>query len=359
MINETYFTLVYKPHLAKITSNPFLRFLSGSTTRSANQIKQDERDALKVMGELSYQVEAGLNKYEPTVLTVVAGKSPTDPTRELPISEPLTFYAFLLNGVWRKIALQKCSARDYLPHVRLFFGGEKLEIRTPESQFFGAMLDLKDYSDHSHYGILNTLLYAPFTYIETQSFSILSKPDAKSALEIQRNQLIATEDAAGSQIEQIEEALDQLIDGKFVMGEFHYSLAVFGKTTDETARNLSYASTALNEVGFQVAMIDLVADAAWFAQQPGNWKYRTRAAKITSRNFCGLSSLHGFGSGKRDNNPWGEAATILKTELPSVFRLPKDGFHATSFSCCCLLIHRARNCIGDWYPRVECCRFRL
>lgn len=312
MINETYLTVVYRPPLAKITSNPFMRFISGNTARTAQQIKQDEQQALKVMVEIEHQIESGLKNYTPRVLGLQE-ESTASSGYPLTVSEPLTFYGFLVNGVWRKVVLQPTSARNYLPHVRLFFGGEKLEIRTPDRQVFGAMLDLKDYSDGSKPGILNTLFYAPFTFVETQSFSILSKADAKSALELQRNQLVATEDAAGSQVEQMDVALDQLIAGKFVMGEYHYSLAVFGKTPDETARNLSYASTALNDAGFQAAMIDLVADAAWFAQQPANWKYRPRAAKITSRNFCGLSSLHGFGSGKRDLNPWGEAVTILKT----------------------------------------------
>jgi len=34
-------------------------------------------------------------------------------------------------------------------------------------------------------------------------------------------------------------------------------------------------------------------------------------------------------------------------EVPSVFRLPKGGFHATSFSCCCLVSQASMNCTGD------------
>lgn len=310
MINETYFTVVYRPALAKIASNPFMRLISGNATRNISQIKADERAALKIMGDLIHQLESGLKPYDATLLSI---HDEVTAAGQQAISEPLTFYGFLLNGVWQKVVVQTTAVRNYLPHVRLFFGGEKLEIRTPDKQLFGAMLDLKDYSDVSKPGILKGLFDAPFAFIETQSFSILTKPDAKSALETQRAQLLATEDAAGSQIEQIGEALDQLIAGRFVMGEYHYSLAVFAKTPEEAGTFISQACTILNDAGFQAAMIDLVADAAWFAQMPANWKYRPRAAKITSRNFCGLAALHGFASGKRDHNPWGEAVTILKT----------------------------------------------
>ena len=37
----------------------------------------------------------------------------------------------------------------------------------------------------------------------------------------------------------------------------------------------------------------------------------------------------------------------LCNEVPSVFRLPKGGFHATCFSCCWSLIQFSRNCTGD------------
>lgn len=310
MINETYFTVVYRPALAKLASNPLMRFVSGNASRTLAQVKADERAALKVMTDLSHQLDAGLKKYNATVLGM---RDEVTAAGQVTISDSLTFYGYLLNGVWRQVAVQTTAVRNYLPHVRLFFGGEKLEIRTPDRQIFGALLDLKDYSDVSRPGILNGLFDVPFGFIETQSFSMMSKADAKSALEIQRNQLMATEDAASSQISQMDDAMDQLISGRFVMGEYHYSLAVFANTPEEAGTYLSQASTALNDAGFQAAMIDLVADAAWFAQLPANWKYRPRSAKITSRNFCGLAPLHGFSSGKRDNNPWGEAVTILKT----------------------------------------------
>ena len=122
------------------------------------------------------------------------------------------------------------------------------------------------------------------------------------------------------------EALDELINGEFVLGEYHYSLAVLGETPHDVAKHVAKARTQLADAGFQAALVDLVADAAWFAQLPGNWRYRPREAKLTSRNFCGLASLHNFATGKRDGNPWGEAITIVKTPSGQPLYL---NFHAT------------------------------
>jgi type IV secretion system protein VirB4 len=214
-----------------------------------------------------------------------------------------------------------------LPTSRLFVGAERVEIRMPAETRFAAILDLKDYPEDTEPGMLNGLLYGDFEYIETQSFAILDRPSAKEALERQRNQLIAGEDVAVSQVASIDQALDDLVNGDFVLGEYHYSLAVLGDSLDEVSRSVAKARTQLADAGFQTALIDLIADAAWFAQLPGNWRYRPREAKLTSRNFCGLSSLHNFATGKRDGNPWGEAITIIKTPSGQPLYL---NFHATS-----------------------------
>jgi type IV secretion system protein VirB4 len=67
--------------------------------------------------------------------------------------------------------------------------------------------------------------------------------------------------------------------------------------------------------------VDLVADAAWFAQMPGNWQWRPREAKLSSRAFAALASDHNFPRGKRDGNPWGEALVLLRTPSGQPFYL--------------------------------------
>ena len=68
---------------------------------------------------------------------------------------------------------------------------------------------------------------------------------------------------------------------------------------------------------------------------PGNWKNRTRLANVSSLNFLGLSPLHNFASGKKDNNPWGECVTTLQTTNGQPYYF---NFHAT---------HPAENSLGE------------
>lgn len=322
MATEIYYSVVYRPPGKTVTSNPILRLFTPKKPRTLAEIHEDEHEAIRAMEDLAYKIESGLKKFETFPLEM---QDPEEPSG-LIFSDQLAFYGFLTNGVWRRVAVQQSRIQNYLGTSRIFCADEILEIRRPDKHLYAGLLDLKDYTSESGPGLLNTLFDCRFAFIETHSFSIYSKAEGQSVLETQQGHLIASEDAARNQIVAMDKALEQLIDGKFVMGEYHYSLAVIDEDLNQIPKHLAQAETAINDAGFQVAKIDLVADAAWYAQLPGNWRYRPRTANLTSRNFAGLAPMHSFGSGKRDNNPWGEAVTILKTPTGEPYYF---NFHGT------------------------------
>lgn len=158
------------------------------------------------------------------------------------------------------------------------------------------------------------MLYADYEYIETQSFSTLNRRDAQSALERQRGHMHAAEDASESEIKEITEALDDLVAGQIEVGEYHYSLAILAESLEDLGKAVSDARAVMqDQAGFKMASVDVVPEACWFAQLPGNWNLRPREAKLTSRNFAGLAPFHNFEVGKRDGNPWGQAVTLFQT----------------------------------------------
>ena len=320
MANELYLSVVYRPHRTRLA-----RLFSHAARRTPEDIERELHEALKAMAAIAAQLESSLRPWEPVALGVYTKPMPGT-RRPVRYSAALEFLGYLLNATWERVPVPAGRIAEALPTSRLFFRTEKLEIRTPQATRYAALLDLKDYPEETEPGMLNGLLYGEFEYIETQSFTILDRASAREALERQRNQLIAGEDVAVSQIKAMDRALNDLINGDFVLGEYHYSLAVLAERPDEVARYVARARTQLADAGFQSALIDLVADAAWFAQLPGNWRFRPREAKLTSRNFCALASGHNFATGKRDGNPWGEAITIVKTPSSQPLYL---NFHAT------------------------------
>ena len=309
MSNELYLTLVYRPTLSAV-GRAFQ-----STRRTRQDIARSQADAIRVMDEKSALVERVLRGFGPGLLGTVA-------RHDRYYSEVAEFLGYLVNGCWRPVPMHAGPLYRTLPTARLSFGAEKLEIRNGDQRRYAAFVDIHEYADVVEPGVLNSLLYERSEFIETQSFSILPRRDAMRALELQRDQLIASDDAVESQVAEMDVAMNELGDGQFCMGEYHYSLLVFGDDVADAGRRAAKAIGAVGEsCSLQMRPVDLVADAAWFAQMPGNWQWRPREAKLSSRAFAALASGHNFARGKRDGNPWGEALALLRTPSGQPFYL--------------------------------------
>ena len=144
------------------------------------------------------------------------------------------------------------------------------------------------------------------------------------ALELQRDQLIASEDVVASQIADMDVALNDLGDGQFCMGEYHYSLVVFGDTLAEAGRRAAQAIGAVGESSsLQMGPVDLIADAAWFAQMPANWQWRPREAKLSSRAFRGAGQRTQLRERQARRQPLGRSARASAHALrPAVLLEP-------------------------------------
>jgi type IV secretion system protein VirB4 len=309
MSNELYMTLVYRPSVSAV-GRAFQ-----STRRTRQDIAKAQEDAIRVMDEKTALVLRVLRGFDPVLLG-------TERRHDRDYSQVAEFLGYLVNGCWRPVPMHAGPLYRTLPTSRLSFGADKLEIRNGESKRFAAFVDIHEYADAVEPGVLNALLYERSEFIETQSFSILPRREAMRALELQRDQLIASDDVVASQVAEMDVALNELGDGQFCVGEYHYSLVVFGDDVADAGRRAAQAIGAVGEAcSLQMRPVDLVADAAWFAQMPGNWQWRPREAKLSSRAFAALASGHNFPRGKRDGNPWGESLVLLRTPSGQPFYL--------------------------------------
>ena len=309
MSNELYLTIVYRPDVSQ--PGQVLR----SRRRTRAEIAATQAEALAVMEEKSALVERVLRSFGPSVLGTVE-------RRGRRYSELAEFLGLLINGRWRAVPMHAGPLYRTLPTARLSFGTDKLEIRHGDERRYAAFVDIHEYADAVEPGVLDTLLYERSEFIETQSFSILPRREAMRSLELQRDQLIASDDIVASQVAEMDLALNELGDGQFCMGEYHYSLLVLGDSVADAGQRAARAIGAVGEAcSLQMRPVDLVADAAWFAQLPGNWQWRPRAAKLSSRAYAALASNHNFARGKRDGNPWGEALALLRTPSGQPFYL--------------------------------------
>ena len=324
MQNELYLTMMYRP----VVSGK--RLVEKSADISQLQSEQDQ--AIAKVQELAGNVEAVLKDYSPYRLGMY------EASNGVVFSEALEFFGYLLNRIEEPVPVLLAPVNSYLPVSRHMFSDKTGDfiINTPNGvNHFGAILNIKEYADGTYPGILNGLKYLDFDYVVTHSFSPMGRQDALKVLDRTKGMMISSGDKAVSQIIELDHAMDQLASGNFVLGEYHFILIIYADSQEKLAQNIATARAELSNAGFVSSKEDLAVVSSFYSQFPGNWKNRTRLANVSSLNFLGLSPLHNFASGKKDNNPWGECVTTLQTTNGQPYYF---NFHAT---------HPAENSLGE------------
>jgi len=308
MGNELYLTVIYRPNPSRVG-----KAFAKSARRSVDEILKEQKASIRKLDDIAFQVESSMRQYGTDATSGIEALTTYEDESGALCSHALEFLNFLVSGEWQKVRVPSGQLNNYLGTAWVFVGAETIEIRSPTKTRYAMGIDFKDYAAHTEPGILNGLMYEDYEYVITQSFSFMNKRDGKDFLERQQRQLANAEDGSATQIKEMTVAIDELIQGQFVMGQYHYSLLIFGESVEKVRRNTTSAMTIIGDMGFLAALIGTATDAAFYAQLPCNWSYRPRIAGLTSKNFAGLCSFHNFRAGKRDGNPWGQALTLFKT----------------------------------------------
>ncbi len=306
--NELYFTVILRPTVGASGAIRRLR------TRTAAAMMEFDRATLERFNSICSQVSSSVGKYGGERLSTVERQTATG--NVLTLSPMLSFYKYLLTGVFEDVPLQEGAIYDYLCDARLFAGDQNgiVQMNHPGKRSFVGYLDLMDYPTLSEPGMNNCLFFGDYEFVETQSFSFTSKREGVAALTLQQKRLVSSGEGSAEQISEMSSAIEDVRNGRIFMGEYHYTLGIVGDSLAKVQSNMATARTALQEdAGYKVATVDVIPECAHFAQLPGNWSWRPREAQITSRNFACLAPMHNFDMGKRCGNPWGNAITAMRT----------------------------------------------
>ncbi|MCG5481879.1 MAG: VirB4 family type IV secretion system protein, partial [Ensifer alkalisoli] len=295
--NDLYLTILWSP--ARDPADKAAELLSRLRRARRAGAELDE-EALKHLRDKVVDVTAALKRFEPRVLSLYGHDG-------LVFSEPSEVLHQFVGGRREPIPLTEGRIASAIYSDRVIVGRETIEIRHEAESRFAGMLSFKEYPARTRTGMLDSVLTSPFELILAQSFSFVSKADARVIMGRKQNQMVSSGDKAASQIEELDEAMDDLESNRFVLGEHHLTLSVFAPSVKELSDNLAKARASLTSGGAVVAREDLGLEAAWWAQLPGNFRYRARSGAITSRNFAALSPFHSYPVGQKDDNEWGAA----------------------------------------------------
>jgi type IV secretion system protein VirB4 len=301
-VNDLFLTIVHKPSQGKVGLVDRLRD-AAVAARGRDALRQRDVRALDAVRE---SLIASLGAYRPRGLRLYDGTSGV-------CSEPLEFLSLLLNGEMRPVLAPAGDAGHYLPYRRLSFGLEAFELAGADERRFGAMLSLKEYPTSTTPGMIDNLLRLPFEMAITESFAFADRQIAGERIDLALRRLKAADDDALSLRRGLMEAKDNAATGQAGFGEHHLSILVRASSIEALDRNAAMAQAAVADIGAVAVREELNMEPAFWAQFPGNLDYVARRALVSTGNFAGLSSLHGFPIGQPDGNHWGQAVTVFET----------------------------------------------
>lgn len=306
--NEIYLTVLRSGIRGALAAGDQIRrFLDKAAGRAAEAVQIDE--AVSELEELAENIVRDLAKYgaRPLGITYREGD---------PYSEPCEFLDMILTcGVPRSKRLPRMGIANYIGTSRLHFSRRTLQAQAgaAEENRFGAMLSIKEYPPFTGPGMLDGLLQVNHEFILTQSFTVADKPIAQERITRLQRQISAS-DEAGSDVENdIDYALNSLLNQEAVFGFHHLSLLCLSRDLEGVNKAVSDLGSCLTDMNINWLREDLNMEAAFWAQLPGNHAYIARKAMLSSANFSGLSSMHNFASGRKDGLHWGRPITILET----------------------------------------------
>jgi type IV secretion system protein VirB4 len=308
MANELYITVVLRPFRTR-AEGMLANLFSASNPRLIAQVRCEQVAELEeIVGNLT----ASLGYYDVEALQVYKRNG-------VLYSAPGRFLKFLVTGRWEEVPLAPVPLKYLIAGIRPIFGNETVLVNNPAGSHCGAMLGIHGYPEETNPLMLDDLLTLPFELVVTQSFEFQTKDAALRGMSITENRMENAGDAARSQIAELPNSADDLQSRRTVMGKHHYSVLVKAGTLDELRYNVADALSALVDSGISPAREDLAAEAAYWAQLPGNFSCRPRLSPINSRNLCGFMPFHNFPIGRRTGNHWGDALTMFITAAGTPF----------------------------------------
>lgn len=303
-VNDLFLTLVRRPTGA-------MGFLDRLRAGFRAQGKADRAALGREVGQLNAAREAliaALGNYAPHTLGIYESEYGLR-------SEPIEFLASLYSGDLRPMGLPLGDIGHHLADRRISFGQNTAELSAGSGlpRSFVGLISIKDYPTETMPGMFDELYRLPFEMTVSQSFGFVERREALSRMNLAARRMRSAEDEAVSLRDELLHAKDDVAAGRAAFGEHHTTIAVRAQSMAAVDSAVAEVTALLADLGMVAVREDIALEPAFWAQFPGNFKYITRRALVSTQNFAGLASLHNYPVGQRDRNHWGDAVTLFET----------------------------------------------
>tara|TARA_R110002033_G_scaffold74389_2_gene125623 strand:+ start:25699 stop:28092 length:2394 start_codon:yes stop_codon:yes gene_type:complete len=309
-INRFFVSLVIRP--AATGSDKIIQLFKRKVSKQAEKGPLIDEALVELLDDKARDFEKLMARCQPRRCGVYAH-------RGLMFSEAMEVADMVMTGRHVRVPVVRGHLGGALYRARTIFGAETIEVRGADTSAFGGIFGIREYPAQTTPRQFEALLSVDFGFVLTQSFTFLGRAAATEKFRLRMTQMENSGDRAVSQADALIDASDDLMSNRFVLGDHHFTLAVYGTSMRALRDHMSVARAALADTGMVAAREGAALEAAYWSQLVGNFAWRARPAPITSLNFAAFSPFHTFPAGQASGNHWGDAIALLKTSARSPY----------------------------------------
>ena len=216
------------------------------------------------------------------------------------------------NGHFRPLALTTGRMGHLIVPERIVFGHRDWQIMGEGAPLYGAILSFKDYPARTSPTMFAELRRVPFPVTITNSVRFRQKAKALSTIGLRVKQMQSGNDQAKTQIQELTQDEDDIMSGRSVYVAHGFSVAVRAPSLVELDRRVAQVQSLLSDAGVTSIRETDAIKAAFFAQIPGNLRWRPRPGLTKSINAVAMAAKHGVPRGTARSR-WGAPILMLRT----------------------------------------------
>ncbi len=309
-INRFFATLVIRP--AATGGDKIIQLFKRKVSGQPKQGPLIDESLIELLDDKARDFEKLMARCEPRRCAIYEH-------RGLMFSETMEVADMVMTGRHRRVPVVRGHLGGALYRSRTIFGAETIEVRDADASAFGGIFGIREYPAQTTPRQFEALLSVDFGFVLTQSFTFLGRAAATEKFRLRMTQMENAGDRAVSQADALIDAGDDLMSNRFVLGDHHFTLAVYASSMKALRDHMSVARAALADTGMVAAREGAALEAAYWSQLVGNFAWRARPAPITSLNFAAFAPFHTFPAGSATGNHWGDAVALLKTNARSPY----------------------------------------
>lgn len=221
------------------------------------------------------------------------------------------FYYYLFNGLDNDVIVTDTRIGDAVVDGETGFGAYDYVENRPYCgpTRYATTWDLRSLPKKSRPGMWDEILDSQCDYCLTQTFHFEERNKMKHRLTVQRSDLASTEGESG-QTDELELAIQEVMQGERVFGMHHASLIVFGETSEKAVKQGSELQNILKAGAADFVRSTSTNYNTWLTMFPAYTDVIYRSPRSTENLAC-FFSLHITPGGKGKGNPLGDGSALI------------------------------------------------